>query len=42
MAKTLPHRERYLRLNHRLSRRILRAYLDWLDEVERQLGSARG
>jgi len=38
MAATLPHRERYLRLNHRLSRRILRAYLDWLDDVERELG----
>lgn len=42
MAKTLPHRERYLRLNHRLSRRILQAYLDWLDEVERELGGVLG
>ncbi|MGH2990962.1 MAG: PadR family transcriptional regulator [Solirubrobacterales bacterium] len=37
IASTLPHRERYLRLNHRLSRRILGAYLEWLDEVEREL-----
>jgi PadR family transcriptional regulator, regulatory protein AphA len=38
VAATLPHRERYLRLNHGLSRRILHAFLDWLDEVERELG----
>jgi PadR family transcriptional regulator, regulatory protein AphA len=38
IAGTLPHRERYLRLNHRLSRRILDAFSDWLDEVERELG----
>jgi DNA-binding PadR family transcriptional regulator len=38
IAATLPHRERYLRLNHRLSRRILAAFLDWLDDVERELG----
>jgi len=38
VAGTLPHRQRYLRLNHRLSRRILHAFLDWLDEVERELG----
>lgn len=37
IAATLPHRERYLRLNHRLSRRILDAFSDWLDEVEREL-----
>jgi PadR family transcriptional regulator AphA len=38
IAATLPHRERYLLINHRLSRRILTAFLDWLDEVERELG----
>lgn len=38
VASTLPHRERYLRLNHRLSRRLLEAFLEWLDEVERELG----
>lgn len=37
IAKSLPHRERYLRLNHRLSRRILVAFLEWLDEVEEEL-----
>jgi DNA-binding PadR family transcriptional regulator len=34
---TLPHRERALRLNQRLARRILDAHLEWLDEVERTL-----
>jgi len=37
VAGTLPHREKYLRLNHRLARRILDAYDDWLGEVEREL-----
>jgi PadR family transcriptional regulator AphA len=37
IASSLPHRERYLRLNHRLSRRILDAFSDWLDEAEREL-----
>jgi PadR family transcriptional regulator, regulatory protein AphA len=37
-ATRLPNRERYLRLNHRLSRRILAAFSDWLDEVEHELG----
>ena len=37
-ALALPHRQRYLRLNHRLSRRILDAFSDWLDEVEQELG----
>jgi DNA-binding PadR family transcriptional regulator len=39
-APTLPNRERYLRLNHDLSRRILDAFADWLDEVERELPSS--
>ena len=39
-ARSLPHRERYLQLNHRLSRRVLAAFLDWLDEVEEELGRA--
>jgi DNA-binding PadR family transcriptional regulator len=38
IAHTLPHRERYLLLNHRLARRIVAAHADWLDEVERELG----
>jgi len=37
MAETLPHRRKYLLLNHRLARRIVRAYGEWLDEVEREL-----
>lgn len=41
VAATLPHRERYLRLVHGLGRRILAAHLDWLDEVERELGPTR-
>jgi DNA-binding PadR family transcriptional regulator len=39
MAPTIPHRERYLVLNHRLARRIVQAHADWLDEVETELGS---
>lgn len=38
VAATLPHREKYLLLNHRLARRLLQAHLDWLVEVERELG----
>src|SRR5262249_51937106 len=34
---SLPHRRPYLRLNTLLSRRILAAFSDWLDEVEREL-----
>jgi PadR family transcriptional regulator, regulatory protein AphA len=37
-ARRLPHRERYLRLNHRLARRLVAAHREWLDEVERELG----
>ena len=39
IAGTIPGREDYLRLNHRLARRIVQAHTDWLDEVERELGS---
>jgi hypothetical protein len=39
IAATIPHRERYLLLNHRLARRIVKAHIDWLDEVERELRS---
>jgi DNA-binding PadR family transcriptional regulator len=38
IAGEIPHRERYLRLNHRLARRIVQAHADWLDEVEGELG----
>jgi PadR family transcriptional regulator, regulatory protein AphA len=41
-AARLPHRERALRLNHRLARRILDAHRDWLDEVERELRDGGG
>ena len=39
IARTLPRRERYLLLNHRLARRIVEAHAEWLDEVERELES---
>jgi DNA-binding PadR family transcriptional regulator len=38
-AKSLPHREKYLRLSHELSRRLIAVYRDWLDQVERELAS---
>jgi DNA-binding PadR family transcriptional regulator len=41
IARTLPHRERYLLLVHRLGRALLRTHEDWLDEVERELGARR-
>jgi PadR family transcriptional regulator, regulatory protein AphA len=39
IATTIPSREDYLLLNHRLARRIVQAHADWLDDVERELGS---
>ena len=41
MAHTIPHREPYLLLNHRLARGIVRAHAEWLDEVERTLRARR-
>ena len=38
VAATLPHRERYLLLNHKLARAILEVHLDWLADVDRELG----
>jgi DNA-binding PadR family transcriptional regulator len=38
-AATLPHRQKYLLLNHRLARRVLQAHLQWLDEVDAELGA---
>ena len=38
VADTLPHRKKYLLLNHRLSRRLLAALSEWVDEVEAELG----
>jgi arginine/ornithine N-succinyltransferase beta subunit len=37
-ASTLPHREKYLRINHRLARRLIAAHREWIAEVERELG----
>jgi PadR family transcriptional regulator, regulatory protein AphA len=37
-AAALPHRERFLRINHRLARRLIEAHREWVDDVERQLG----
>lgn len=36
-ASTLLHRERYLRLVHRLGRALLRVHREWADDVEREL-----
>jgi len=38
-AAAVPSRTAYLLLNHRLSRRVLDAHSEWLDEIERELGS---
>lgn len=40
-ARTLPHRERYLRLVHRLGRALLRVHEEWADEIERELAGRR-
>jgi len=37
VAPTLPRRERILRINHRLVRRVIEAHQLWLDEVEAEL-----
>jgi DNA-binding PadR family transcriptional regulator len=37
VAADIPHRERYLRLNHALARRIVDAHEGWLSDVEREL-----
>lgn len=37
IAVALPHRQRYLSLNEELNSRILDAFTDWLDAVEREL-----
>jgi PadR family transcriptional regulator AphA len=39
-APSIPHRERQLRLVRSLGRRLLQAHLEWIEEVERELGSA--
>lgn len=40
-AHLVPHRERYLMLQHRLARRLLAAYGEWVDEVESELSGAQ-
>jgi PadR family transcriptional regulator AphA len=40
-ASTLPHRERYLKLVHRLGELLLDAHEQWLEEVRRELAPAR-
>jgi DNA-binding PadR family transcriptional regulator len=37
VAATLPHRERYLRINHRLARRLVAAHREWIADVEAEL-----
>ena len=37
-ALTIPHRERQLRLVRSLGKKLLNAHLEWIDEVERELG----
>ena len=37
-AGAIPHREKYLLINHQLARRLVAAYRDWIDDVERELG----
>ena len=39
-APSIPHRERHLKLVRSLGRRLLQAQLDWIDDVERELGAA--
>jgi DNA-binding PadR family transcriptional regulator len=36
-AQALPHRQKYLLLNHRLAGRVLDAYEQWLDEIQLEL-----
>jgi hypothetical protein len=36
-AATVPHREKYMRINHRLARRLVAAHREWIAEVEREL-----
>ena len=38
-AHEIPHRERYLRINHSFFRALLKAHEDLIDSVEQELGS---
>lgn len=42
VAPSLPRREKYLMLNHRLAHRIIDAHEAWLEEVEEALGGGEG
>ena len=37
IATTLPHRQKYLAINHQLARHLIQAHREWVDEVERRL-----
>jgi DNA-binding PadR family transcriptional regulator len=37
VAATVPHREKYIRINNRLARRLIAAHREWVAEVEREL-----
>jgi PadR family transcriptional regulator AphA len=37
-APSIPHRQRQLKLVRSLGRRLIQAHLEWIDEVERELG----
>lgn len=39
-ALSIPHRARQLKLVRSLGRRLLQAHLEWIDEVEQELGDA--
>lgn len=41
-AGRVPHRERYLRLNHAYARRLIALHREWIADVERELAPARG
>jgi hypothetical protein len=40
LAPQLPHRERFLMVNHRFARRVLDAHVAWLEEAEAELRDA--
>jgi PadR family transcriptional regulator, regulatory protein AphA len=40
LAPQLPHRERFLMVNHRFARRVLDAHVAWLEEAEGELRDA--
>jgi DNA-binding PadR family transcriptional regulator len=38
-AESVPHRERYLKLNHRLARELIEVHRRWIAQVRKELGS---